>query len=154
MTGLIDFFVAHPFWLWLSIAAAFLAIEVGTGTGWLLWPAASAAAVGVVALLLPTSLPVEIALFAALTIASTYLARRFLRPALAGPDPDLNDPAQRLLGRPAEVVTAFENGRGRVFVDGKEWAAQTEGEGEDESAPTTGTRVSVVGVHGAVLTVR
>ncbi|MFT4252907.1 MAG: NfeD family protein [Caulobacter sp.] len=150
MTGLIDFYIAHPFWLWLSVAAAFLAIEVGTGTGWLLWPAASAAVIGVVALLLPTSLPVEIALFAVLTIASTYLARRFLRPALAGPDPDLNDPTLRLLGRPAEVVTPFENGRGRVFVDGKEWAART----EDEAAPETGARVSVVGVHGAVLTVR
>lgn len=150
MTGLIDFFAAHPFWLWLSVAAVFLAIEVGTGTGWLLWPAASAAVIGVVALLAPSGLPTQIALFAVLTIASTYLARRFLRPALAGPDPDLNDPAQRLLGRPAEVVTPFENGRGRVFIDGKEWAAQS----EDDSAPTTGTRVSVVGVHGAVLTVR
>ena len=99
-------------------------------------------------------LPVEIALFAVLTIASTYFARRFLRPALAGPDPDLNDPTLRLLGRPAEVVAAFENGRGRVFVDGKEWAAQTEGETEGQAAPETGTRVSVIGVHGAVLTVR
>ena len=111
MTGLIDFYVNHPFWLWLSVAAAFLAIEVGTGTGWLLWPAASAAAVGVVALLLPTNLPLEIALFAVLTIASTYFARRFLRPALAGPDPDLNDPTLRLLGRPAEVVGCSSTAR-------------------------------------------
>lgn len=150
MEGLIHFYAAHPFWLWLSAAAVLLAIEVGTGTGWLLWPAACAAVVGLLALLAPVGLPAQIAIFAVLTIAATYLARRFLRPALAGPDPDLNDPALRLLGRPAEVVAPFENGRGRVFIDGKEWAAQTEG----EAAPEAGARVSVVGVHGALLTVR
>lgn len=150
MSGLIEFYAAQPFWLWLSAAAVFLAVELGTGTGWLLWPAASAAVVGVLGLLLPIGAPAEIAVFAVLTIATTYLARRFLRPALAGDDPDLNDPALRLLGRAGEVVAPFHNGRGRVFVDGKEWAAQAEG----EEAPATGSRVSVVGVHGAVLTVR
>ncbi|EJL25398.1 hypothetical protein PMI01_04370, partial [Caulobacter sp. AP07] len=41
MDGLMLFYMTHPFWVWLAVAAIFLAAEVATGTGWLLWPAAS-----------------------------------------------------------------------------------------------------------------
>ncbi len=149
MDALADFHALHPFWIWLAVAAIFLAIEVGTGTGWLLWPAASAGVVGVLTLGLPLNLPVEIALFAILTIASTYLARRFLRPALEGQAPDLNDPLLRLIGRDGEVLSTFENSAGRVFVDGKDWQARLEG-----APPLPGQRIQVVGVDGATLTVR
>ena len=40
------FYFAHPFWSWLAVGAVFLIVEVMTGSGWLLWPAGSAAAVG------------------------------------------------------------------------------------------------------------
>ncbi len=39
-SGLMSFYATHPFWVWLAVAAIFLAVEVATGTGWLLWPAA------------------------------------------------------------------------------------------------------------------
>ena len=149
MSALASFYALHPFWVWLAVAAIFLSIEVGTGSGWLLWPAASAALVGVLALALPMNLPVEIALFAVLTIATTYLARRFLQPALEGKAPDLNDPLMRLIGRDGQVLSTFENGLGRVFVDGKEWQARLDG-----AAPISGQRIQVVGVDGATLTVR
>jgi membrane protein implicated in regulation of membrane protease activity len=149
MSALASFYALHPFWVWFAVAAIFLAIEVGTGTGWLLWPAASAVLVGALALVLPTNLPAEIALFAVLTIATTYLARRFLRPALEGKAPDLNDPLLRLIGRDGQVLTAFDNGLGRVFVDGKEWQARLDGD-----APQSGQRIQVTGVDGATLTVR
>lgn len=149
MDALTTFYAMHPFWVWLALAAIFLAIEVGTGTGWLLWPAASSAVVGLLALALPMNLPVEIALFAILTIATTYLARRFLRPVLEGDAPDLNDPLLRLIGRDGEVLSTFEAGMGRVFVDGKEWQARLEG-----GPPLPGQRIQVVGVDGATLTVR
>ncbi|MDI1364269.1 MAG: NfeD family protein [bacterium] len=149
MDALASFYAMHPFWAWLAVAAAFLAVEVGTGTGWLLWPAASATLVGVLSLALPLGLPIEIALFAVLTIATTYVARRFLRPVLEGDAPDLNDPLLRLIGRDGQVLSTFENGLGRVFVDGKEWPARLEG-----GPPLPGQRVQVLGVDGATLTVR
>lgn len=149
METLAGFYAMHPFWVWLALAAAFLAVEVGTGTGWLLWPAASAGLVGVLSLVAPLGAPVEIALFAVLTIAATYLARRFLRPVLQGQSPDLNDPLLRLIGRDGEAVSDFEHGLGRVFVDGKDWQARLDG-----PAPTPDQRIRVVGVDGATLTVR
>jgi membrane protein implicated in regulation of membrane protease activity len=150
MDGLTLFYMTHPFWVWLAVAAIFLAAEVATGTGWLLWPAASAALVGLMTLVVAPGLTIEVGLFAVLTIVATYLARRFLRPALEGPDvPDLNDPTLRLIGRDCEVL-AFENGKGRVFADGKEWAAVV----QDGLPPAVGQRVMIVAIDGAVLTVR
>jgi membrane protein implicated in regulation of membrane protease activity len=149
MSALASFYAMHPFWVWFAVAAMFLAVEVGTGSGWLLWPAGSAVLVAVLTLALPLGPPIEIALFAVLTIATTYLARKFLRPALEGKAPDLNDPLMRLIGRDGQVLSTFDNGMGRVFVDGKEWQARLDG-----AAPLSGQRIQVVGVDGATLTVR
>jgi membrane protein implicated in regulation of membrane protease activity len=149
MVALQGLYATHPFWPWLALAALFLAIEVATGTGWLLWPAASAFVVGLLAEALHPGLALELGLFAVLTIASTYLARRFLRPVLDSTGPDLNDPLQRLVGQHGQVMAAFEQGRGRVFVDGKDWAAET-----DDPAPLVDQTVVVTGVDGAVLKVR
>ena len=150
MHGLMSFYATHPFWVWLAVAAIFLAVEVATGTGWLLWPAASAGLVGLMTFGFAPGLPIELGLFAVLTIAATYLARRFLRPVLEARNADLNDPSLRLVGRDGQVLDGFQNGKGRVFVDGKEWAAvMAEGE-----ALAAGQKVLVVAVDGAVLTVR
>ncbi|WP_029908646.1 NfeD family protein [Caulobacter sp. UNC358MFTsu5.1] len=150
MHGLMLFYATHPFWVWLAVGAVFLAVEVATGTGWLLWPAASALLVGLLTLAVQPGLPVELGLFAVLTIATTYLARRFLRPVLDAGNPDLNDPSLRLVGRDGEALDGFANGKGRVFVDGKEWAAVA----PEGVAPAAGQKVQVVAVEGAVLTVR
>jgi membrane protein implicated in regulation of membrane protease activity len=48
------------------------------------------------------------------------------------------------------VVDGFQNGKGRVFVDGKEWAAVV----ADGVEPAAGQKVLVVAIDGAVLTVR
>jgi membrane protein implicated in regulation of membrane protease activity len=63
--------------------------------------------------------------------------------------PDLNDPLQRLIGQRGQVLSTFEQGRGRVFVDGKDWAAET-----DEPIPAISQEVVVIGLDGAVLKVR
>lgn len=136
--------------LWLGLAAALLAVEVLTGTGWLLWASASAAAVAAGAAFGGLGLTACLALFAALTAVSTLLARRYLPKSVRASGGDLNDSAFRLLGQTGRVVTAFERGSGRVFVDGKEWAAQLEGEG----APGVGAAVQVTGATGSVLKVR
>jgi membrane protein implicated in regulation of membrane protease activity len=147
MEGLAAVYADHPFWVWMALAAALLAIEALLGTEWLLWPAASAAAVAFLALLrLPIGAVGELAAFAALTLLTTFFARKLLR-RVQPPGEDLNDRNARLIGRTAEVVVPFRDGRGRVFVDGAEWPAELEGD------LGTGARVKVVGVGGASLKV-
>ena len=145
-----DLYATHPFWAWLALAAALLAIEVATGSGWLLWPAASAAVVGVLVAFAGLHAAPAIALFAALTIVTTFLARRFLPRALGAHGHDINDNIARLVGHRGRAVGAFQGQQGRVFIDGKEWAAELAGDGPLEA----GADVEVVGVHGARLQVK
>jgi len=148
MDWLAALYISHPFWVWLTVAAIFLAAEVSTGSGWLLWPTGAAVVVAVMTLIAPTALPVELAVFAVVTAVTALVGRRFL-PKGFGSGPDINDNFARLVGKQGQVVGPFENGRGRVFIDGKEWAATAE-----DGAPEVGQRVEVVAAEGAVLRVR
>lgn len=152
MIHLIDLAAANPFWTWAAVGAALLAAEVATGSGWLLWPAASAGLLAVLSLALPLGWLESAGLFAVLTIATSLAARRFLRP-LVGPHPhrhDINDNVARLVGHHGKTVGAFAGGAGRVFIDGKEWAAELDG----DAALAAGTAVEVTGVSGSRLRVR
>jgi len=149
MTWLADLYVMHPFWIWLAVAGIILAAEVSTGSGWLLWPAACAAVVAVITLVLPDPM-IHVALFAVLTIASTLLARRYLPRNASGDGPDINDNVGRLVGHFGMAVSAFENGRGRVFIDGKEWAAVADA----DAAPALDQQVKVISADGGILKVK
>lgn len=150
MADVLFFSGSHPFWLWAGLAAALLAVEVATGSGWLLWPAASAGVTAVLAAATDLSVGGAILVFAGLTIVTTFLARRFLPRSLQPHGHDINDNVARLIGHQGRTVGAFENRLGRVFIDGKEWAAElAEGETLD-----SGARVEVIGVLGARLRVR
>ena len=141
---------AQPFWVWAGLAAALLAIEVLTGSGWLLWASASAAVTGAVAALAGTGLPATLAVFAALTMISTLAARRYLPRSVPAHGGDINDNIARLVGHRGLTVGAFAGGAGRVSIDGKEWAARLD-EGDDLDV---GANVEVTGVDGAHLRVR
>lgn len=141
---------AHPFWTWMALAAVLLALEVVTGSGYLLWPSASAAVTALISELKLGS-AAELLVFAILTIASTILARRYLPHPFQPKGPDINDPAHRLVGHAGQAAVAFAAGRGRVLVDGKEWAAELE-DGQDLPA---GAEIEVTGViSGARLKVK
>lgn len=151
MTDLTLFHDLHGFWLWTALAAALLAVEVMTGSGWLLWPAASAGVVALLVRFAGVSLEAAVLTFAVLTIVTTLLARRFMPQALFHRGShDINDNVARLLGHHGRAVAAFKNRAGRVFIDGKEWAAELD-EGE---ALEAGAQVEVTGVAGAGLRVR
>ena len=144
MHGAEIFTLTHPFWNWLGAGALLLVLELATGSGYLLWPAAAAGIVALLTLATPLGVAGEIVTFVALTVVATYLGRRFLRPAAALPGSDLNDKVARLVGRDGEVTHAFSQGRGRVFVDGAEWAADA----DDDAVLAKGQRVEVVAVLG------
>jgi membrane protein implicated in regulation of membrane protease activity len=150
MAELTAFYAAHPLWIWAALAAALLAVEIVAGSGWLLWPAAAAGVMAVLAGVWNPSLPLAVLIYAVLTIASTLLARRYLPRSVTHDGDDINDSEARLLGREARVVAPFHDRAGRVFIDGKEWAAELEG----DAALAAGARVEVTGIAGARLKVR
>jgi membrane protein implicated in regulation of membrane protease activity len=150
MDLLADFYATHVVWIWIGVGAAFLAVEVATGSGWLLWPAISAGVVAVIEAFWTLSTRWAVFVFAVLVIVSTATARRYFPRRLAAEGQDINDNIARLVGHEGRVVAPFEAGLGRVFVDGKEWAAELEA-GESLAA---GARVTVAGVAGARLRVR
>ena len=93
-------------------------------------------------------LPVELALFAVLTLVTSIGSRKLIR-RVNPAEPDINDRANRLLGQRAQVVQPFVDGRGRVFVSGSEWPADIDGD-----APPVGSSVVVEGFDGPRLKVR
>lgn len=147
---LTDLYLSHSAWIWAAVGAALLATEILAGSGWLLWPAASAGAVGVIDGFSDLPFPAAVLIFAGLTIVSTLTARRYFPRRPPAECQDINDNIARLVGHEGRVVAAFEGGAGRVFVDGKEWPAELEG-GETIEA---GARVAVAGVSGVRLKVR
>ncbi|MFO1248867.1 MAG: NfeD family protein [Alphaproteobacteria bacterium] len=147
---MMDWLLLHPFALWLAVGAGLLALEVAGTTGWLLWPSGSAVLTAVLALMTPWDLTSQAVVFAILTIITTLLGRRLFPRATFNFGADINDTRSRLSGADGVAAGDFEGGRGRVFVDGKEWAADLEG----GSALASGSRVLVTGVSGARLTVR
>ncbi len=151
MPDLATLYATHPVWIWIALGAALLAVEVATGSGWLLWPAASAGIVAVAVAFGGLDLAQAALVFALLTISLALLARRYVPKSLFRPAAhDINDNVARLVGHQGSVVGAFKGRSGRVFIDGKEWAAELD-EGE---ALEAGARVEVTGVSGAHLRVR
>ncbi len=151
MLGLFDFYMAHPFWVWLAVGAVFVSVEVATGTGWLLWPVGSAIATGLLTLMFRSGIGIEIAAFAALTMASTLVAWRFFPPGRVTQTDDINDQNARLIGRKGLVVEGFDKGHGRVLVGGAEWPA----EADRNLVLVIGTEIQVEAVlDGARLSVR
>lgn len=150
MDWLLNLYAAQPFWLWLAIGVVLLGIEAAASTEWLLWPAVAAGLVALISALAPNlGLPVEIGVFAALTVASILLSRRLIKRVNPHDEPDINDRDLRLVGERARVVEAFVNGRGRVFVSGSEWAAEIA-----DGAPLAGESVVVESTDGGRLRVR
>jgi len=150
MSALIDLYQSHALWAWLALGGILGVLELLTGSGWLLWPAATAALVAVLAAYAGLNPGQAVLVYALLTISAVLLARRYLPKSLLHPSGDINDNISRLVGHRGRAVTAFRAHAGRVFIDGKEWAAELEG----PEALEAGAMVEVTGVAGAHLRVR
>ena len=66
-------------------------------------------------------------------------------------EPDINDNVGRLVGKEGVAVTGFINGEGRVFIDGKEWAAVTE---TGAPLPLLDQKIEVTEAKGSILRVK
>lgn len=144
MERLNQLWLVHPSAAWIAIGVALLALETVTGSGWLLWPAAAALLpAGITAVWLRDDPGLQWALFAVASIALTWVGRRYLRHWPSQPH-DLNDAKGALVGQTGEVTSVAEHGKCRVFVGGKEWAA----EADMDAALAQGQRVEVLAVIG------
>ena len=134
-------------WWWLLAAALLGILEIFVPGIFLIWMAAAAGITGIVVALLPLTLPFQLALFGLLALAAVYSGRRYYeRNPVSSADPLLNDRTARLVGQNVVVVTAIENGEGRVKVGDSVWAAR----GPDAAA---GSRMVVTGADGTCLKV-
>jgi len=137
---------------WWAVAGLVLIAELLTGTTYLLWPAAAAFLTGFVAMeVFGVSWPVQLGVFALLSMVLIYAGDRWVRPRLkAGEQSGLNDRSLRMVGERVTAVADFSAGRGRVHFGDTEWSAELV-EGEDVRA---GTTLRVESVKGVVLGVK
>jgi membrane protein implicated in regulation of membrane protease activity len=169
MQTLYDLYLQNPFWIWLAVGAVFVALNIATGSGKLIWPAAAAAFVAFVNLAkVRLGMPIEVTVFVGLSILGVVLSvvlsrrtphipreaavereRRAPPPeavpqTLDQPNPDHGG---RLIGRIGRTTGEFVNGVGRVWIDGAEWGAEIDN-GEEVLPPDAPVRV--MGVTGGV----
>jgi membrane protein implicated in regulation of membrane protease activity len=113
----------------------------------LIWMAGAALITGLLAWVVPSGLPLQIGLFAVLSILAVFLGRRILaRHPVVSADPLLNRRGARAVGETVVVTQAIVDGSGRVRLGDSEWLARG-----DDAAP--GTPLSVLDVDGSVLVV-
>lgn len=137
----------EPHWWWLVAALLFGVAELVIPGVFFIWLAAAAALTGIIALVFGLPVAPQFILFALLAIASVYFGRRwYLNNPVASSDPKLNDRTARLVGETVVVVTAIENGVGRVKVGDSVWNCR----GEDAEV---GARVRITGSDGTCLQV-
>lgn len=136
------------FWYWWVLAVGFLAVELLAPGFFFLWLAVSAFVVGSVLLMLPAaSFEVQLLLFSVLAVTSILVWRRYVSAKAQESDqPLLNQRGAQYIGRIFNVVTAIENGQGKIKVGDSLWLVR----GED--CPV-GSKVKVVAVKGAVFEV-
>lgn len=134
------------FWHWLVIGGVFLILELTTCSGFLLWIGIASFFVGVLVFFIPDMIwPWQLLWFAFLSLVSCLCWWRYLRNFNERNDqPSLNLRSEQYIGRVLTLVSAIENGRGRVKVGDTLWRVV----GEDMPE---GTKVIVVKVDGVLL---
>lgn len=136
-----------PHWFWLTAGVLLGAAEILAPGFFLIWLATAAIVTGLLAWVLPITLPIQAGIFAILSIVMVYSVRKWVRDnPIESSDPNLNDRGARMLGEVVTVTEAISDGRGRVQVGDTQWSAR----GSDAKL---GTKVRVTGTDGAILLV-
>jgi len=133
---------------WLIAALALGIAELLIPGVFAIFLAVAAAVVGAVVLAVPDlPVPAQIAAFAAWSIVTVLIGRRWYRDfPVASSDPKLNDRAARMIGEIVIVETAIGNDGGRVRIGDGSWPARG-------SPAAVADRVRIVAVDGGLVTV-
>lgn len=144
MTAMLDI---EPHYAWLTIALVLAVAEMAIPGVFLIWMAGAALITGLLSWVLPLGVPIQIVIFAVLSILAVFMGRRYLvRHPVVSADPLMNRRGDRAVGEMVVVTQAIVGGSGRVRLGDSEWLAR----GADAPA---GTRLTVTGVDGSVLLV-
>jgi len=144
MTAMLDI---EPHYAWLTIALVLAVAEMAIPGVFLIWMAGAALITGLLSWAVPIGVPVQIVIFAVLSILAVFMGRRYLvRHPVVSADPLMNRRGDRAVGEMVVVTQAIVGGSGRVRLGDSEWLAR----GADAPA---GTRLTVTGVDGSVLLV-
>ena len=137
----------EPHWVWFVVGLLLAVAEILVPGTFLIWMAGAALLTGVLALVLPIGVPLQIVVFAVLAIAAVFAGRAWLRAhPVTDVDPKMNRRGERMVGETGVVTTPIAHGSGRVKLGDSEWIAH----GPDLPA---GTYVRVSGTDGAILLV-
>jgi membrane protein implicated in regulation of membrane protease activity len=131
---------------WLALGFVLLIAELVTGTTYILWPAAAAAATALIAWIAPTNFFVELALFGALSILFLIIGRPLLR-NLRNDAPTLNERGLQMVGVEGAAAEHFVNGAGVVKINDTVWRAVS------DTPIAAGTAIRVLAVDGTTLKV-
>ncbi len=137
----------EPHWVWLGLGLLLAIGEMTIPGVFLIWMAGAALVTGLLAWLVPLGVPLQVVIFAALSILSVFSGRRFLRQhPVESADPKMNHRGERAIGELVVVSQVIAAGQGRVRLGDSEWLAR----GPDAEP---GTRMRVTGADGVVLLV-
>ena len=138
----------EPSWLWLIGGVILLGAEIIAPGFFLMFIGAAAVATGLLSMVLPIGIALQLALFAVLTFAIVRVGgrRAYASRYDYSSDPHLNDRASRMIGSIVVVVQPVDSNGGRVRVGDSEWSAR----GRPAAA---GDRVRIVDVEGNCLKV-
>lgn len=137
-------------WHWLILGVVLLGAELLTGSTYILWPAVSALAVGILLFIAPgMGWELQMLLFFLLSVTTLVLGRTHLQKLVKGGEPsDLNDPGNAMIGRQVKAAADFSGTEGRVDVGDTQWSARLE-----IGTAMAGDLLHVQAVEGATLIV-
>jgi membrane protein implicated in regulation of membrane protease activity len=135
-------------WAWFVLAGILLLLELVSPGVFFLWLAIAAALTGLVDTLYALPWQVELLLFAALSVVSVVVGRKFYAAKATEPEdnPYLNRRQMGYIGRSFTLSQPIVNGRGKLTIEDTVW----EVEGPDMAA---GMRVKVTAVKDMYLIV-
>ena len=143
-----EWFQDASYWHWWVLAVVLIILEVISPAIFFLWMGIAAAAVGLLVFIVPgMAWELQVVLFAAFSVASVVLGRRYLnKHPIESDQPQLNRRGEQYIGRTFTLEEPIVNGQGKIKVDDSTWKIT----GED--CPE-GAKVKVEGVDGVVLKV-
>ena len=136
-------------WHWLLLGVLLIISELLSPAAVFIWLAVAAGLVGLILVAFPQiDWLLQLLLFAGLSLLSLVVGRRFFKHhPIATDRPNLNRRGHQYVGRVFTLDAPIVNGGGRIKVDDTTWKIS----GAD--CPE-GTRITVTGVDGVILTVR
>jgi membrane protein implicated in regulation of membrane protease activity len=133
--------------IWLIFGVLLLITEMIAPGAYLMFLGGAAILTGLISFALPIPIILQFLIFAAASVASVYVAKRWfdVYPILSSA-PLLNARVAQMIGQTVEVVEPIDGGSGRVKVGDSVWSAN----GPDAEI---GTRMKIIGAEGNRLSV-